>query len=287
MRQPRLFDYYFGLRKKQRAFELLDVPRMAPVVHVSSRYPATRGCLAIVAPIAAHPEQPNGVIVVDLDADPTPLAELDADDIADRVFVPRDALPDGVERVPLKVVHANKSPALAPLSVLQGVDRARIALDLDRCLANLERIRAIPDLAAKVRQVFARRDPAPATQDPELAIYAGFLGDADRRLLREVRRTPPERLGAQAFAFRDARCGELLFRYRARNWPESLAPDEHARWTEQCQRRLHTQTDVTALTFDDYFDKIAQARAVPEAAGKQAVLDALEAWGRERQREFA
>src|ERR1043165_5440714 len=124
IRQPRLFDFYFGLRKKQRAFELLDVARTAPVVHVSSRYPATRGCLAIVAPIAAHPDQPNGVIVVDLDADPTPLAELDADDIAARVFTPRDALPEGIERIPLKVVHANKSPALAPLSVLQGVDHA-------------------------------------------------------------------------------------------------------------------------------------------------------------------
>ncbi|MDC8015062.1 exodeoxyribonuclease I [Tahibacter soli] len=287
IRQPRLFDFYFGLRKKQRAFELLDVARTAPVVHVSSRYPATRGCLAIVAPIAAHPDQPNGVIVVDLDADPTPLAELDADDIADRVFTPRDALPEGVERIPLKVVHANKSPALAPLSVLQGVDHARIALDLDRCLANLERIRAIPDLAAKVRQVFARRDEAPAEQDSELAIYAGFFGDGDRRLMRDVRRTPPERLGAQRFAFRDARCEPLLFRYRARNWPETLSAEEQAQWLAQCRRRLEVQTDVTALTFDDYFEKIAQARLMPEAAGRQAVLDALDAWGRERRRELA
>jgi exodeoxyribonuclease-1 len=287
IRQPRLFDFYFGLRRKQRAFELLDVPRMAPVVHVSSRYPATRGCLAIVAPLAAHPEQPNGVIVVDLDADPAPLAELDADEIADRVFSPRDALPEGVERVPLKVVHANKSPALAPLSVLQGVDHARIGLDLERCLANLERIRAMPDIALKVREVFARRDAAPAAQDSELAIYSGFVGDGDRRLLREVRRTPPEHLGNTPFAFRDARLPELLFRYRARNWPETLSAAEQAQWTATCRRRLETQTDVTALTFDDYFEKIAQARLLPEAAGKQAVLDALEAWGRERRREFA
>src|SRR5262249_45388377 len=39
-RQPRLWEFYFGLRKKQRVFELLDVARMTPLVHVSSRYPA-------------------------------------------------------------------------------------------------------------------------------------------------------------------------------------------------------------------------------------------------------
>ena len=287
IRQPRLFDFYFGLRRKQRAFELLDVPRMAPVVHVSSRYPATRGCLAVVAPLAAHPDQPNGVIVYDLDADPAPLAELDADAIADRVFTPRDALPDDVARVPLKVVHANKSPALAPLSVLQGIDHTRIALDLDRCLANLERIRAMPGIAEKVRQVFARREAYPAAQDSELAIYSGFFGDGDRRLLRDVRRTPPEQLATQRFAFRDARCAELLFRYRARNWPDTLSADEQAQWTAQCRARLNTHTDVTALSFEEYFATIAQTRMLPEAAGKQAVLDALDAWGRERQLEFA
>lgn len=286
IRHPRLFDWYYGLRRKQRAFELLDVPRMAPVVHVSSRYPATRGCLAVVAPVAAHPEQPNGVIVYDLDVDPAPLAELDPNAIADRVFVPRDALPEGEERIPLKVVHANKSPALAPLSVLQGVDHARIALDLERNLANLERLRAVPDLAAKMRAVFARRDAQPAGQDCELALYAGFIGDADRRLLREVRQTPPEQLGAKTFAFRDPRCRELLFRYRARNWPATLNLDEQAQWHEMRRRRLETHTDVTSLSFEEYFAQIGEVRARPEAAGKQHVLDALEAWGRERQREF-
>ena len=78
-RQPRLFDFHFELRKKQRAFQFLDVAHRTPVVHVSSRYPASRGCLAIVAPLAMHPQQPNGVIVYDLDVDPAPLLDLTAD----------------------------------------------------------------------------------------------------------------------------------------------------------------------------------------------------------------
>ena len=46
--QPRLWDFYFGLRRKAEAFKYLDYAHRAPVLHVSSRYPAERGCAAMV-----------------------------------------------------------------------------------------------------------------------------------------------------------------------------------------------------------------------------------------------
>jgi len=279
VRQPRLWEFYFALRRKQRAFELLDVARMAPVLHASSRYPASRGCLAMVAPLAQHATQANAVIVVDLDADPTALLQLDAEAVAARVFSARDALPEGVERIPLKLVHANKSPALAPLTVLSGVDTGRIGLDVERCLHHLERLRAAAGLAAKVQRVFAA--PAEgAAPDAELALYAGFLPDADRRLLREVRQTPPAELARRRFAFRDARYAELLFRYRARNWPHTLDAAEQARWQAFRRARLEGTNGLGGLDREAYFRTIAALRTDPAAAGKGDLLDALEDWGR-------
>jgi len=281
VRQPRLWEFYFALRRKQRVFELLDVARMTPLVHVSSRYPANRGCLAIVAPLAMHPGQPNGVIAYDLDVDPAPLLELDADDIADRVFTARADLPDDVERIPLKTIHANRSPALAPLGVLKGVDTARIALDTERALAHLERLRGAEGLVAKLHAVFSRADARDAAVDPELALYGGFLPDADKRLLRAVRETPPEQLGERAFPFRDPRYTELLFRYRARNWPQLLDADEDARWNEFRQRRLRSPTPLTPQTETDYLATIARLRLEPaRTPAEHALLDALEAWSR-------
>ncbi len=281
-RQPRLWDYYFALRRKQRAFELLDVARMTPLLHVSSRYAARRGCLAIVAPLAAHPTQPNGVVAYDLDAEPTPLIELDADAIADRVFTPRADLPEDVERIPLKTIHANRAPALAPLAALKGVDLARIGLDVERALTHLERLRGSAGLAAKIQTVFGRGAARTAAADPELALYDGFPSEADRRLLRSVRETPPERLGETAFPFRDARYAELLFRYRARNWPDTLSAPELERWNAFRRRRLTTATPLTSLTIEDYFATITRLRADPaQPPSALAVLDALEAWGRE------
>lgn len=282
LRQPRLWDFHFRLRRKQAVFELLDVARMTPLIHVSSRYPASRGCTAIIAPLAQHPTQPNTVIVYDLDADPAPLLDLDADDIADRVFTPRADLPEGVERIPLKAVHANRSPALAPLSALRGIDLGRIALDPQRALAHLERLHGVAGLAAKLQAVFARASEYPQAADPELALYSGFANEADRRLFASVRATPSERLGTQPFPFRDPRYTEMLFRYRARNWPETLDAAEQARWHDFARRRLDTPTPLTTLTREDYLVTIARLRSDPALPSQHLpLLDALEAWERE------
>jgi len=279
VRQPRLWDWHYALRRKQRVFELLDVAGMTPLVHVSSRYPASRHCLALIAPLALHPSRPGEVIVCDLADDPAEWLQLDEDEIADRVFTARADLPEGVERIPLRTVRANRAPALAPLSALKGADLARLQLDPERCLAHRDTLAAADGLAARVARVFARAAELPPPEDPELALYAGFLPDADKRLLRDVRATPPEQLATRAFPFRDPRYAELLFRYRARNWPETLNAGEHARWEAFRRRRLTRETPLTTLTFDDYFAMLAALRADPARQDKLPLLDQLQAWG--------
>ena len=102
----------------------------------------------------------------------------------------------------------------------------------------------------------------------------------DRVRLRDVRATPPHMLGARAFGFADRRCEDLLFRYRARNYPETLSLEESARWDAFRRTRLTTATDATALTLEDYFREISVLRdgADGRAAG---ILYALEQWGRQ------
>ena len=280
VRQPRLFDFYFGLRRKQRAFELLDYVHQQPVLHVSSRYRAERGCLAMIVSLARHPSLPNGVIAYDLDSDPQALLDLPADEIADRLFSARADLPEGVERVALKTVHANKAPALAPLSVLRGVDTQRIGLDVERCLRHLDIVRGADGVVEKVRQVFTIAREAARPVDPDLSLYSGFPSDADRRLLQAVRGTPAGELATRAFTFTDTRYTELLFRFRARNYPTTLSADESERWSAHCRDKLGTQTEATTLTFDDYFATIAALRSDPATTSERhRLLDQLQDWG--------
>ena len=279
VRQPRLWEWHYALRRKQRVFELLDITSMTPLVHVSSRYPASRCCVAIIVPLAIHPTRSGEIIVYDLAQDPADLLALDAEDVIDRMFTARADLPEGIERIPLRTVHANRSPALAPLSVLKGVDLARLQLDVERCLAHADTLRAAAGLGEKLRRIFQQAAELPPAEDPELALYGGFLPDADKRLLREVRATPPEQLALRTFNFRDARYAELLFRYRARNWPESLTLEERERWEGFRLQRLTRPTPLTTQTLVEYFARLVQLRDDPLGRDKGALLDQLLAWG--------
>ncbi len=278
-RQPRLWDWYFRLRRKQRAFELLDLVHKPALLHVSSRYPASRGCLSMIVPLAQHPQRANEIIVYDLATNPVDLILLDADTIADRVFTPRADLPEDVERIPLRTIHANKSPALAPLSVLDGVDTARIHLDPRRCEVHRKELLAADGIAAKVRAVYEAAADRPPPDDPELAIYAGFPSEGDRRLLDDVRATPPGQLGRQ-FGFENPRYADLLLRYRARNWPDQLTDEERRQWDAFRRQRLGSESAMTTLTLDGYFAQLLALRGQTPAT-QQPILDSLEQWGRE------
>lgn len=277
--QPRLYDYLFELRDKRRLAPLLDPAAMKPVLHVSAMFPARHGCLALVAPLAVHPRNRNGVIVVDLRHDPGPLIELEPEALRERVFTAAAELPEGETRVTLKTVHLNKCPALAPLGTLTEAAARRWDIDVARSLAHLERLRAVQGLAAKVVEALAAPEFPPA-DDPDQGLYDGFFGDADRARIARVQQTPPEELGRVDFGFEDRRLPELLFRYRARNYPETLSAAEQQRWRQLVRRRLVDPSAGGPLTLAAFRAELDAARARPDLdAGRRAVLDALEAHG--------
>ena len=278
--QPRLWEYALRLRNKRYASSLLDTTDMTPLLHVSQRYPASRLCAAMVMPLARHPQIDSRVIVFDLDGEPDALLDLDADAIAERLYIRQADLPEGEARVPLKEVHVNKCPALVAWDHLREADFARLGIDPGVVQQRAARIRAVaPAIAEKVRRVFARERPAD-TVDVDAALYDGFIGDADKRLFAQVRGTPPHLLAKAQYAFRDARLPELLFRYRARNWPDSLLPAERERWNDYRRERLDVDNGLSECTFARFREEIVQLRSRHAGdGGKQALLDRLQAWG--------
>ncbi|MCF7969217.1 MAG: exodeoxyribonuclease I, partial [Methylococcaceae bacterium] len=180
VRQPRLFSYLLAHRGKHQAGDLLSLGKMLPVVHASSRFSAERGCIAVVVALAKHPTNPNGVVTYDLSVDPGPLLELDPEELHRRLFTPRDSLPSGVDRLPLKTVHINKCPALAPVGVLRQEDADRLGLDLTLCNEHLARLKSEPELEAKVQSILEIDERSPLGEDPDLMLYSGFLRDKDR-----------------------------------------------------------------------------------------------------------
>ncbi|MFC0679280.1 exodeoxyribonuclease I [Lysobacter korlensis] len=286
--QPKMWDYALRLRDKRFAAHMLDVVQMTPVLHVSQRFPVSRLCAAPVLPLARHPYIDSRVIVFDLGEDPTPLLDYTAEQIADRLYTPTADLPEGERRVALKEIHLNRCPALIAWEHLRGGDFERLCITPDEVLERAAIVRAAgPALVEKVRQVFARerqRNPA----DPDASLYDGFIGEGDKRLLRDVRTTPPDALGKREFGFRDARLTQLLFRYRARNWPESLTAEERQRWDTYRRDRLCRDAGLSEYTFESFATELAALRAAhAHDGGKLVLLDRLEAWGRELETELA
>ncbi len=132
--QPRLFDYLYQHRSKHKINALIDIAEMTPLVHVSGMFGAARGNTSWVAPLAWHPENKNAVIMCDLAGDMSPLLELDSDTLRERLYTRRDKLQAQESAIPIKLVHINKCPVLAPAKTLLPENADRLGIDRQRCL---------------------------------------------------------------------------------------------------------------------------------------------------------
>ena len=239
-RQPKLFVFCLALHKKERVAEEIGLPLKRPFFHVTGMFPAERGCLGVVWPLAVHPTNKNEVIVWDLAYDPSELATLDAQTMRTRMFSKTADLPEGVTRLPIKTVHLNKSPmVVSSLKILSPELAKQWGIDLDTALRHAK-IADDPALTEKLASmwsaVFKRAAEAPADVDEDL--YGGFIGNGDRRTLNELRSMSPQKLASARPAFQDGRLEEILFRYRARNFYDTLSEEEKQRWEEHRAARL-------------------------------------------------
>ncbi|MNM35607.1 Exodeoxyribonuclease I [compost metagenome] len=255
-KQPKLYDWLFQLRSKQKVLDQIRL--LQPMVHVSGRFSAARNFVGVVLPLAWHPRNKNALIVCDLHLDPQGLLDLDAEALRQRLYTRRDDLAEGELPVPLKLIHINKCPVVAPLSVLRPQDQQRLGLDMalyqQRALRLSDAQKVWRD---KVSAIYASEDFS-VSQDPEQQLYDGFIGDRDRRLCEQVRTVDPVQLAQEQWPFDDERLPELLFRYRARNFPDTLNQQEQERWRIFCQKRLTTPEWGAPNTLESFVEAAAE-----------------------------
>ncbi len=275
IKQPKLWDFCFKLHKKDAvANEMGAVGQGAkPFIHLSGMYPVEHGSLAVVWPLAMHPTNKNEVIVWDLAFDPALLEGLDAAAVRERIFTRQDELPEGVQRLPIKSIHINKSPVvIANLKTVAPV-AARWSLNIDQALAHATRVQQLaPTLTHLWPEVFARATPC-SPPDVDEDLYGGFIGNEDRRRLDGLLALPVEQMLNKSPAFNDPRLDELFFRYRARNFTAQLGEADSARWLQHCADRL-LHGAGGAVTLAAFFERIDALAEDADERG-QAILGAL------------
>lgn len=244
-KQPKLYEYVYQLKNKNKVRLELDLLTQKPILHASMRYPASKGCLALIMPICSHPTNKNGVIVYDLLEDPSNWCDLSVEEIRKRIYIPKDKLSKGESRIPLKTLHVNRCPVITSPAVLQKNQAEIWQINLDSCRIHWERIQGDQVVKEKVSSAF-NDESFPIETDPDLMIYSGgFFSDNDRSLMETIRETEAGDLGRLDLPFRDQRLQEMLFRYRARNYMDTLNQEEQERWKKYRKDKLLNPDAIT------------------------------------------
>ena len=270
---PKLFNFYYQLRQKNKVKSLVSADAMQPFVHVSGMIPAARGCLSLMVPLAQHPYNSNGIICYDLAFSPEALLTLDVDEVRELVYTAQADLPEGMERVHLKVIHLNKSPFIAPISVLKGVDLERIQCDYNLCQQHLQVLQQADDVASITARAVYDQPYAADHDDVDEMLYAGFFSPQDRFQLDQLRKLKGEELGSHAHTFTDDRADELIWRYRNRHFSDTLTTEERAQWSQQAKQRLETRFGVD---YEYWFAHLEQLKSEHASEEAKAVLASCE-----------
>ena len=236
--QPKLYDYYFGLRRKQAVIDQIDVLNMQPLVHVSSKISALNGCTTLIAPVAHHPSNKNAVICVNLAMSLQPLIDLSVEDIRARMYTARAELGPDELPIPVKQIHVNKCPFVTSAKTLTDENAARLHIDKDFAREQYKILCQHPQIRQKLAELFVNEQRLDIS-DPDLMLYSGgFFSPADKAKMEIIRNTQAHNLAALDLQFDDPRIKEMLFRYRGRNYPETFSHQESMRWRAFCQERL-------------------------------------------------
>ncbi|MCH8552484.1 MAG: exodeoxyribonuclease I [Natronospirillum sp.] len=255
-RQPKLFDW--ALRCRDKAFVKSQIPVLQhkPFVHVSGMLPARHGCLTLLMPLGFHPTNRNEIICFDLQHDPALLNDLTAEEIRRRLFTPTDELGAG-ERLPVKSVHANKAPMVAPLSLFTEDAAARLGLDRAAMLRNAQTVPNLQTVWPHLQEALQREEQ---TLDAEQALYQGFIADRDRDHLQQLHGTPSADWGQLAEPS-EPRLRTLWRRFIIRHG-NSPVPES---WQQEWQQYL-----LAALSRND----VGCALSLAEARERTQVLQA-------------
>lgn len=282
-KQPDLFTFLLKERGKKSIAAL--VAKDQPFVYTSGRYSSDYLHTTVVTRLSAHPQN-DAALVYDLRFDPSPFLDMSVDELLQAWRFTRD--PD-VLRLPVKTLKYNRCPAIAPLGVIRNADtqeRIKLSLtDVQKHLAVLKKHQA--SFSGSVLKALERLDQerTEATQgtlldDPltvDERLYDGFIADADKSRMREVRTLSLEELGELAHGFHDKRLQNLLPLYKARNYPKTLTTEERAEWDSFCRQKLLSGGEQSRAA--RYFARLQELAANKLSKQQQYVLEELRLYG--------
>lgn len=272
--QPKLFEYLLKMRDKKLVASLVN--QGEPFVYTSGKYDGQYEKTTVVQKIGDNPKK-QGALVYDLRHDPTEFQKLSPADLIERWRWTRDE--NAPPRLPIKTLQYNRCPAVAPMSVLDDVSKARLNIDDAVISQHRQKLQADPKFIDRVLKALDTMNEQQATmfadtRDVDARLYDSFVADSDKSLYREVHSARSSTMPA----FRDERLVELWPLFRARNFPQQLTDDERTAWEKFRQERLLGGGQSSAAV--RYFTRLSALAEQPNLSqDDHYLLEELQLWG--------
>ncbi|WMY97170.1 MAG: exodeoxyribonuclease I [Arsenophonus sp.] len=248
--QPRLFNYFFKLRKKNKIIKLINCVDMTPLIYISSIFGANKSNISIIAPLAWHPKNKNVFFSCDLAGNINEFLKLKKN-----ILQEYDPLKFKISNKNIKniqLININKCPILAPINLLKSIDLKRISLDVNYCMNNWEKLRKDKKIRYKITNFFSQENFLHKPEvDVDHKLYAGFFSKKDRLKMKIITHTEPQKLSKLNLNFDDPRINQLFFRYRSRNYPNTLTKQEKLTWSSHRENILNKEKINKYLKYID------------------------------------
>lgn len=245
-KQPELFKFLFSIRNKNDVKKIVNLDEKKPFVYASGRYASEFNKTTVAFPLTSG--RNGNVLVYDLRYNLDELLDEKSQgdsDLGEGEATSLDHEEQQKSRSVFPVVKElclNKCPAVAPLGVLDKNDGwEKIGLVRETVEQNLRTLLEHPEFAEQMREEYENRPEFPPAVEPEMALYDGFLNDADRTKVAKVHDAKPNELADFHPNFIDERLPELLLHYKGRNYPEALSESEAEKYEGYRRARLERQ----------------------------------------------
>jgi exodeoxyribonuclease-1 len=275
-------DYLLSARSRKVVGEL--VLKNEPFIYTTGKYSSEYLHTSVATLLTKHDSQ-DAALVYDLRFDPRPFMEMEVDKLVEAWRYSKDP---AAQRLPVKTLKYNRSPAVAPLGVIkERADQDRLKLSLDTVKEHLAYLRAGQSgFVQKVQQAVEIMDNERSGAATELIdnsltvderLYDSFIPNGDATLMSEVRAAQPEQLSQFIEKFKDSRLKTLLPLYKARNYPSNLTSEERAEWDKFCQLKLLSGEKDSLLA--KYFIRIQALNSENTTGEKHYLLEELQLYG--------
>lgn len=264
-KQPKLYEYYFNLRKKDQVKKLVNTPFGEPVLYTAAFFSANEGCSRLITPITALKHNANSILCFDLSKDTGPLLRATSENLmkVEGVFT----------------LAINKCPFVSPLSVLTDQLAIKLGLDKDLALFRHQQITSHTKLLLTARNLDESFD---GIEDVDFQLYERFFPDADQRRFALIRSADPQEKLSLHLDFEDNRIPQMLFRYVGRNFTEALNEDQQLKWKSFCANRVLNPPGTVKMNWSFFNRKVEEKLASTETTAQQKlVLAKLKEYGKE------